>query len=637
MTSAFIYYFDVASIFVFAVILVTYFQQHFIKDASHYTFMFLWWTATLTPVFDIASVIALEAGNITLFDIFNIVYYLTQQYSAFAFFLYALSPLARRKNIEFYKQGIFLFPITAITVLIATNSLTGWLYSFNTTTDTYSYGPLQFTCYLATLSYYLYSVYFVLRYKEIYNKYVSLAISNTLLIIFIGIIIQYFFPKLLLHSFAISLAFMQLLCIMLKKGNVIDRETRLVSKNAFYEKITFLTYNKVPFNVYAIRIADYNLLIDTYGVEAVNKLVAILGRKISTFVPKFCAYKLHDDMLAIIVRYQSPEENSSMLEKLDGLSKLTIAIKNVDISFSHFIAFFSYPDNFQDMSQLSDLLSFMRKIQKLRYGIIPIEEFEIKDLRHEKSVETAVINAIDKKQMEVYYQPIYDTQLKRIVSCEALCRIPNSEIGYISPAEFIPIAERTSLMIKIGDYILEEVFKFIATHNLEELGIEYIEVNLSTIQCLQRNFFVNMMSLVNKYGINPKTVCFEITETASSSAPEILTQNLACLHKEGFLLAIDDFGTGYANLQRLCSMDFDIVKFDNETTDKIYNDPRLKSIFEKMISMFHSMGVRIVSEGVETKEELEYLVSVQADYAQGYYFSKAINTEEFIEYLLKMK
>lgn len=637
MTSSFIYYFDVASIFIFAVILITYFQQHFIKDASHYTFLFLWWTASMTPFFDIASVIAMENGSYTLFNLFNAVYYLTQQYSAFAFFLYALSPLARRKNMKFYKQGIFIFPITAITVLIFTNPFTGWLYSLDAETGIYSYGPLQFTCYIATLAYYLYSVYFVLRYKEIYNKHVCLAISNTLLIVIVGIIIQYLFPEFLLHSFAISLAFMQLLCIMLKKGNIIDRETKLVSRNAFYEKITFLTYNKIPFNVCAVRIADYDLLVDTYGLNTVNKLMAILGRKISAIAPKSSAYKLHDDMFAIIARNQNSEDNEKMLERLDALSKLKIEVDNVDVSFSHFIASFNYPENFQDMTQLLNLISYMHKMHKLRYGIMPIEEFSIRDLTREKSVENAVVNAMNEGTLEVFYQPIYDTKKKKIVSCEALSRINHSPLGYISPGEFIPIAERTGLMLKIGDYVLEEVFKFIATHDIEKLGIEYIEVNLSTVQCLQRNFFVNLMSLVHKYDIKPEKICFEITETASSCAPEIFTQNLICLHNEGFLLAIDDFGSGYANLQRLCSMDFDIVKFDNETTKKINNDPKLKPIFEKMVSMFHSMGVEVVSEGVEEKEELDYLSNINVDFIQGFYFSKAINTEDFVKYIESMK
>ncbi len=636
MTSSFIYYFDVASIFVFAVILVTYFQQHFIKDASHYTFLFLWWTASMTPFFDIASVIALECEASTLFSLLNGIYYLTQQYSAFAFFLYALSPLARRKNMKFYKQGIFIFPITAITVLVLTNPFTGWLYSYDVSTNVYSHGPLQFTCYIATLAYYLYSVYFVLRYKEIYNKHVCLAISNTLLIVFAGIAVQYIFPQLLLHSFAISLAFMQLLCIMLKKGNIIDRETKLVSKNAFYEKITFLLYNKISFNVLAIRIADYDLLVDTYGLDTAVKLHSILGRKISAIAPKSSAYRLHDDMFAIIARNQSAKSNKEMLEKLDSLSKLKIEIENVDVSFSHFVASFNYPENFQDMTQLLNLISYMHKMHKLRYGIMPIEEFSIRDLTREKSVENAVANALNDGTLEVFYQPIYDTKKKKIVSCEALSRINHSPLGYISPGEFIPIAERTGLMIKIGDYVLEKVFKFIKEHDLEKLGIEYIELNLSTVQCLQRNFFVNLMSLVHKYDINPKYVCFEITETASSCAPEIFTQNLICLHNEGFLLAIDDFGSGYANLQRLCSMDFDVVKFDNETTKKINHDPKLKPIFEKMVSMFHSMGVEIVSEGVEEKEELDYLTDIQVDFIQGFYFSKAINEEDFVKYIESM-
>lgn len=141
------------------------------------------------------------------------------------------------------------------------------------------------------------------------------------------------------------------------------------------------------------------------------------------------------------------------------------------------------------------------------------------------------------------------------------------------------------------------------------------------------------MPITSAHGVKSDLLSFEITETASNCAPVLFTENLNALRERGYRLALDDFGTGYANLQRLITSDFDIIKFDKEMTQRTCDDEKLHGLFEKMQNMFHSMDAKVVAEGVETEEQYLFFKEIGCDYIQGYYFSKALPESEFIEFM----
>lgn len=536
-------------------------------------------------------------------------------------------------KISIFQNACLLAPVVLASLVIVTNPLTDWLYTYDFETRVYSYSPLQFLCYIPTFIYYLHAVYFVMRRRDVYNKRLRFVLLNISIIIVVTMLIQQTSSRLLLYSFAISLASLQLLVATIEQGITFDPETGMLSKNAFYDRINNLIYNNIPFNAVTIRMADYEVVLSTYGIGILKELENAICHSLIDIIPQNSGYKLGDDMWTIIYEYQSEQDNKSVEHMLDDILAHRCTINGLDISFSYFIVSFKFPDHFKSISEFMGLIAYLQKTHRMRYGIMPVEEFALRDLHREQDVEHAITDALMNNSFEVYYQPIYDTALKKFTSSEALIRLNNSLIGPIGPGEFIPIAEKTGQIIQIGEYVLKEVCRFIKENDMEALGIEYIEVNLSTIQCLQRNFIVSLESIVREYSIKPSLLCFEITETASNCAPEIFLSNLNTLHELGFKLALDDFGTGYGNLQRLISMNFDYVKFDNYTTATACGDEKLRPLFPKLLNMIRSMNAKIVCEGVETKEQLDFLSELKVDFIQGYYFSPAINSDSYLNFL----
>ena len=624
---------DVAAIAVLLIVILIYLQQNYVKNFTHYLFIALWTVSFFTPIADIISVAAMTNGWGWAFLISNQAYYLGQQFTGYIFFLYALSPILRKEGIPRIKYILFTIPIVFAIAFVLLNPVFHHLYSYDFSTNTYSYGPMQAVCYIPAMFYYVYAVYYTHKRRDIYNVHVRHAIHNSVVLIFISLMFSVFKPNVLTRSFVVSLAIIQLLIISRDQHAQVDPETGLLDGNAFYDLVRSLIFNKVPFNVLLIRVADYEVVLSTYGLTNLQELSRQICLSLQPFIPKYRGFNLHEDVIVIIYEKQSEADRKRVERDVDDMMQQKWTINDVDISFSHFVSTFRFPTDFKTEQDLMSLIIFIRKTRRMRYGIINVEEFAIRDLHRESDVEKALVHALKHNEFEMYYQPICLAENQRFVTAEALIRLNNSILGPIGPGEFIPIAEKSGLVVSIGYYVLESVIRFISEHDLKAWGVEYIEVNLSTIQCLQRNFIDTLLSLTEKYQVKPSSICFEITETASNCSPEIFAHNLQTLHNFGYRLAIDDFGTGYGNLTRLISMDFDIVKFDKNTTEQICTDEKIRPLFGRMVKMIHSLGCTVVAEGIETKEQFEFLSGIDTDYIQGYYFSMPLPEEEYIDFM----
>ena len=255
--------------------------------------------------------------------------------------------------------------------------------------------------------------------------------------------------------------------------------------------------------------------------------------------------------------------------------------------------------------------------------------------QRERKIQEEIQKALINREFKVLYQPIWDKESDTIHSAEALVRTPIGELGFISPEEFIPISEKTGDIIEIGEFVFEEVCKMFSEHNVKQYGVEFIEVNLSTVQCMQRNLAKRFKEILDKYNVSASSINLEITESAAANSPEMFINTMSELKKLGFTFSMDDYGTGYSNLSHMYDTDFDIIKLDKSILWNSYKSKKADIILQNTVKMIKEMEHNIVIEGVETEEQKEYVSRLGCDYCQGYYFSKPVAKEEFIEYCKK--
>lgn len=284
----------------------------------------------------------------------------------------------------------------------------------------------------------------------------------------------------------------------------------------------------------------------------------------------------------------------------------------------------------------ASLLYLMRHLSHKHYfqeDLLEVDAKVIEDAYQDLKVEGLLDSAIQNDAIEVFYQPIYSTRLRRITAAEALVRIRDEEGKMVPPGLFIPIAEANGMILALGKLIFEHVCRFIKAHPLEELGLSYIEVNLSVVQCANADLATDYIDIMRRFGISPKHINLEITETASTSTKKALLKNMDQLIDYGTSFSLDDFGTGQSNLDYIIDLPVQIAKFDRVMTQAYFSSQRASQVMNAAIRMIHDMGLSIVSEGVETEAELLAIQALGVEYIQGFFFSKPLSEADFLEYL----
>ncbi len=179
------------------------------------------------------------------------------------------------------------------------------------------------------------------------------------------------------------------------------------------------------------------------------------------------------------------------------------------------------------------------------------------------------------------------------------------------------------------------MFRSLQEHKLRQFGIDYVEINLSVVQCVQDELSKSILDRMAKYGIPTDMINLEITETAEIGLPKVFAKNLTALSKSGVTYSLDDFGTGYSNITVLMTLPLDIIKLDKSLIDLAARDQRGQDISSSAVTLVKKMGCKSVAEGVEEKEQMDILCSMDVDYIQGYYISKPLSEAQFIEFITK--
>lgn len=291
------------------------------------------------------------------------------------------------------------------------------------------------------------------------------------------------------------------------------------------------------------------------------------------------------------------------------------------------------PKDAEAYGELVEVIDYSMAVAKKnkKGGVSMATDVELDKIRNDKAVEKAVRLAMDRDELMVYYQPIYSVTHGAYNSAEALVRLHDDELGWISPEVFIPIAEKNGMIVEMGEMILEKVCKFIRDNNLKDTGIEYIEVNISSIQLIQVDFADRVKDILEKYDVKPEQINIEITETATIASMSVVKENINKLVEYGIAFSLDDYGSGYANIDYINRMPFKIIKLDKYIIWDAFKNDKAGITLEYTIGMLNALELLIVAEGVETVEMRDRLTNIGCHYMQGWYYSKAVSDREFIK------
>ncbi len=432
--------------------------------------------------------------------------------------------------------------------------------------------------------------------------------------------------------FSMAICLVTLYHYLHNPGVVMDTKTNLYNRDFMGEYIRSGFSYGGRFGVIVVAMDDFKFINKTYGVDTGDELLIQIGRFLKSLGNSNVVFRFGSDQFCVVLRKHVKNMGDIAETIHERFLHPWYSEAKAGAMMSASICCIECPKDADSYGELIEVIDYSMAVAKKtkKGGISWAVDVEIDKIRGDKAVEKAVKLAMDRDDLMVYYQPIYSISDNRYNSAEALVRLKDDELGWISPEKFIPIAEKNGLIVEMGEMIFEKVCKFIHDNNLKENGIEYIEVNISPVQLIQVDFADRVKSIMEKYGVTPDQINIEITETASIASMSVVKENINKLVEYGISFSLDDYGSGSSNIEYINRMPFKIIKLDKYIVWDAFKNDKAGITLEYTIGMLNALKLLIVAEGVETAEMRDKLTSVGCHYMQGWYYSKAVSDKEFM-------
>lgn len=436
----------------------------------------------------------------------------------------------------------------------------------------------------------------------------------------------------------------------LPKDSISEKEncdplTNLPNRMLFQDHFKFmLAHARRNNQIVALLFLDidrFKIMNDTLGYNAGDEILTTTAERLTgTLREVDSVFRLGNDEFAIILEEVVKIEDAALVAKriLEAFSKpfyLQCYTKELFLSAS--IGISIYPKDgskFDELIKYAEIAMYQAKKTEQNNFQHYSPSMDSRSLEH-LTMEHQLHKALEQNEFSVYYQPIFDIKSKSIIGAEALARWNHPELGFVPPSKFIPIAEETGLIIPIGEFILLSACK--QTRNWHDKGYKNfnIFINLSARQFEQYDLVQKLESILSQTNLTPEFLELEITETVGMKDAVHTIKILEELKEKGIHISIDDFGTGYSSLGYLKKFPIDTLKIDQSFISDMDKDHDSETIVSLIISMAHTLNLKVIAEGVETKRQLTFLKKQKCDMLQGYLFSKPLPGNKFEELLKK--
>ncbi len=466
------------------------------------------------------------------------------------------------------------------------------------------------------------------------NEYITKnALGTTSFLIFVLILFVVYY---------VFVAYNTLLREYKKKNKVLfktayyDVMTKLPNRQYVHNEITKLIEEEKPFYMAYFNINDFKSINDLISHEIGDEVLKIVAKTLSTYKGKhdFIARVGGDEFIYIFTNDVNRSEIEYKISDIVYKMKEPMLIDKHNISIELSCSVCRYPDhgnNYKELLKAMDISYF--KTKAIENTNILFYEHEMGDEANKKrEFEENLSKALERNEFYVVFQPIMNAN-NEVSYFEALLRWKSMVLGQVSPFDFIPVAEKLGIIHDIGLFVFKKSCEFLIRVNEEFFKDCKISINVSPLQLKNSRFIHQINEIIKESKINPSNVIIELTESAFIDNSEITKDSIKNLNTMNIMTAIDDFGTGYSSFGYLTDLNVDNLKIDKVFIDGMTVSEKKSKVVKSIISIGHNMNMTVTAEGVETKDQIDFLRNFDCDFIQGYYYSKPLEEKEMIEYL----
>lgn len=599
-------------------------RQRFFLCAAGSTF--------LASLFNIISVLLLShAGHISIMlnSIFTTLYFLVLLICPCIMACYVFDiAFSDQKKRRIFTFAAFI--IQSIYILIVfLNIKTGWIFHYESD-GSYVRGPLKNITYILSICYGLSIIITIIVQRSFMSRRFFYVFLLYPFISLFCIGIQFFFPMIILTGVAsftsVLFAYITVQSYMIEA----DYQTGLLRESKLKKKISNQRKGGV---LLVLKIEKMSIIQASLDAKELNQLYLQLGAILLSYFPRD-SYILDSNRFAVIGK--SVEEVKTkwgkLLTDLKSLSSLMSSVVPIPINCLAAALEFTKEDN--DFDSMLDVINNMlvKAKQNRNHNLQVCDEAVFLDIERKRQIYRILKRELnlESEMFQVWFQPIYSIKEKKFVYMEALSRLKGTELGDISPAEFVQVAENRGLVERLGFIAFQKVCKFIAEN--KDI-VKVVSINFSVYQMMNPNVVNNVLKTIEKFGLDPSNIVMEITESIFIDNYDFVMNNMLALTNAGVKFYLDDFGTGYSNLTNVVCLPFSTIKMDRSLVLMMEESDKGKSLFNDLVSTFKGGGFKILVEGVETNSQRDDVEKAGADYIQGFLYSRPLPPDACIDLL----
>lgn len=534
-------------------------------------------------------------------------------------------------------KAIFYLPIILNSIIIfVINPFTKIIFYIDSD-GIYARGEGILILYVLSLVYVYIGASVVIKYRRVYSLRKAISVFLLLGASVIATVIQMIFPDVIIQMFCTAVAALILLLEVQAPEERMHAGTGLFSLHAYVQDVRNLFEIGAHFDVILGVITNYNSLLEMFGYFEALKLINETAATMVTYIKNnkldIDLYYLDGGRFAIVCEGRDSEKLFEIAQAVNGVMLSEWDIASTKVSLMANVCVISCP---KDIDDPEFLIAFDEKLSQevfsgeLRYAEKLFSNYEAVLKREFSEI---LDRALAEEILEIHYQPIYKVEDRKCISVEAFIRLNDPTFGYINPEFIISEAEKTGSIHAITTYVLEEVCKFISSPEFLLLGLQFVEINLSPLQCMWSDLLAVVLSTVRNYNVQPKYIVFNVTDIDNYDFYTRMKDNLFALSQVGFTLIMDDFGSGIFEIERVQELPLAGIKLDRSFVSKGLQEKN-QSVLKGTLRLIKDMGCGTAAIGIEDEYMLKLLEEYGCQYVQGYYLSKPMERKELIKFLL---
>ena len=627
--------FLIAAVVILLLVLRNFLDQKRAEDLNSRIFLFFAVIGILDVIAELVSNYYITSGDGDFglaAVVTTTIFYLFQALLPYALLCYIMT-LHDNKLISVKKMLLAGLATILLASIVLTNPFTEKLFYFDVSAG-YVEGPWYRLMYYSALFHLAVILILVISWRKEFGSQKTKVILDILILCGCGVVIQLLHYPLLMTGFGMSLGILALfLTINNPNANrdsltgvynhlyLTRRSDELIAAGKSFHIITIYLYQLKHINkVAGVEGGDYILQLTAKKLEELcgSRVFRITGKRFLVLTMSLQEYEYY------ITQIKKMFETDMQLDADSSKPATPVILSGIvhgqKLGTSGLML--EYAEYLESLSMQNGMIEVIQDDQQTMDGFL-----------YNKKVEQYLHTAIAQDLFEVYYQPVYSTEKNDFVTLEALSRLHHPELGWIAPDVFIQIAEKNHMIEQITDLQFKRVCMFINEHRDLMKKLFNIKVNLSSLDLMRSDCSSHFIRMMDDMDIHHDWIQFEITETVATEYNAGLGMVIDGFMAVGVRLCLDDFGSGYANLNTVMRLPFSAIKIDRTLLFDICNDKKRAMFYQSIVETFHRMGYSIVSEGVETEEEMSLLSSWGVDMIQGYYFSRPLPVDELLKLL----